>query len=350
MISQAEREGGDHLMIIEGLRGLASLMVVYAHYWVTAGIEAGVTSFAFTGVNLFFVLSGFVFAPYFFGRHLTILPFLIRRICRIYPLYVIGVLVYAAQRGYDDQTIGLVIRHLLFMHTAESFEIAFALNSAFWSLPPEVEFYLALALFSVCSRGKYFMPGIVMVALISRLFISLNEPQVSGVVNWALILNAHLPGLLIEFLIGVGIWRLTHSRAGIGLRRLIGLAGSFLLCLTAWRFEQLGEAVRQDDLLRGNLGLLAAVAYGAMLAWVSGLKPQRSWTLALCHWGGALSFGTYIFHNTTLYWALKLTGWGSGLPVVALATISCLALALTLHLWVEAPMRAVGRRWSARWT
>lgn len=349
MTLPTRQDHGDQSITIEGLRGLAALMVMYAHYWLTAGIQAGATSFAFTGVDLFFVLSGFVFAPYFFGRPLAIAPFLIRRVCRIYPLYVLGVLVYAAMRGYDEQTLGLVIRHLLFLHTLESREIAFALNSAFWSLPPEVEFYLALALLCRRQHGKAVLQGLVWVALLSRLLLSWHEPHTTGAVNGALILNAHLPGLLIEFLVGVGVWRVTRSQAGLGLRRLMALAGALLLCWTAWRFQVLGDAVTQDNLLRGNLGLLAAVAYGAMLVWVSGLKPQRSWLLALCHWGGALSFGTYIFHNATLQWALKFTAWGPGLPVVALATVSCLALALVLHLSLEAPMRALGRRWSARW-
>ena len=353
MNRRATADRNDTSITVEGLRGLAALMVVYAHYWQTAGIQAGATAFAFTGVDLFFVLSGFVFAPYFFGRPLALTPFLVRRICRIYPLYVLGVLAYAGWRGHDGQTLGLVLRHLLFAHTLESREIAFALNPAFWSLPPEVEFYLALPLLALLFgrvQSSARVMGLVVLALALRLALSWHEPRTPGAVNLALILNVHLPGLLIEFLIGVVVWHGVRSPAGPGLRRLVALLGTVLLGWTAWRFSVLGAAVAQDDVLRGNLGLLAAVAYGAMLVWVLGLQPQRAWLVTLCEWAGALSFGTYIFHNATLPWVRQLTGWGPGLPVVLLALLACLALAWALHLLVEAPMRAHGRRWSARWS
>src|SRR5690554_6518793 len=79
---------------IELLRGVAAMMVDYAHYHAMAGIDASLSVFTFTGVDLFFVISGFVFAPYFFGKSLEAKPFFIRRFFRIYPLYVVGVAVY----------------------------------------------------------------------------------------------------------------------------------------------------------------------------------------------------------------------------------------------------------------
>lgn len=50
---------------IELLRGIAALMVVFAHYWGLAGVKAGLFVYFITGVDLFFVISGYVFAPYF---------------------------------------------------------------------------------------------------------------------------------------------------------------------------------------------------------------------------------------------------------------------------------------------
>ena len=51
----------------EGLRGLAAFMVMWWHlrHWVTDA--RGPDALGYTGVDLFIVLSGFVFAPYVFG-------------------------------------------------------------------------------------------------------------------------------------------------------------------------------------------------------------------------------------------------------------------------------------------
>ena len=86
--------GASWLWPIEGLRGLAALMVMWWHYrhWVMP--ERDVDAFAYTGVDLFFVLSGFVFAPYVFGKPLALGPYMLRRVLRIFPLYVVALLLY----------------------------------------------------------------------------------------------------------------------------------------------------------------------------------------------------------------------------------------------------------------
>ena len=53
---------------IEALRGFAALMMVVTHYAHLITPQRRAWAFASTGVNLFFVLSGFVFAPYLFGK------------------------------------------------------------------------------------------------------------------------------------------------------------------------------------------------------------------------------------------------------------------------------------------
>ena len=91
---------------IELFRGIAALIVMLSHYWTLIGVEPGIFRFLFTGVDLFFVLSGFVFAPYLFGKKLLIIPHLIRRLFRIYPLYIIALIIYAGlrlQQGLDAE-------------------------------------------------------------------------------------------------------------------------------------------------------------------------------------------------------------------------------------------------------
>ena len=87
--------------VIEGWRGLAACMVVFAHYGVVPGASWAVSRFTFTGVDLFFVLSGFVFAPYFFGKQVAWRGFAIKRFFRIYPAYFLAANVWMLPGGWE---------------------------------------------------------------------------------------------------------------------------------------------------------------------------------------------------------------------------------------------------------
>lgn len=48
---------------VEYWRGVAAVLVVWTHWAAALGQHQGLAAFAFTGVDIFFVISGFVFAP-----------------------------------------------------------------------------------------------------------------------------------------------------------------------------------------------------------------------------------------------------------------------------------------------
>lgn len=321
------------------------------HYGSAAGLRSTLLGFSFTGVDLFFALSGFVFAPYLFGKRLQPAAFGLRRLFRIYPLYLAALAAYAGIRLLNGQPVQYLWQHLLLLHTWQTHEIAFHFNPAFWSLPPELEFYLALPLLVRWIQGARQVMVLAALALVLRLVLGALQPG-PGQVNTAFVLSAHLPGLLVEFLCGALAWHFARGSRG-PLWRLAVLAGGLL----AWvALAHLNTHVVQATsagarLLGHSLPLLAAMASAAVIAAIA--RPPRGLPAlvpiaVVATWFGRLSYGIYLFHNAAPPWVQWVAGRPLPASVLWPASIATtFAAALLLHLALEAPMRRLGRRLAA---
>ncbi len=342
---------------VEGLRGLAAFMVMWWHlrHWVTDA--RGPDAFGYTGVDLFFVLSGFVFAPYVFGKPLALWPYVLRRILRIYPLFLVSLLVYALLRelqGADPWRF--MWQHVLMLHTSVSREMAAYYNGAYWSLPVEVEFYALVPLLAwLVARGRWWFGVMLALAVASHLALSLWAVPGQAPM-WLVLANVHWPGLWAEFLLGCLAWQVGRLP---GARRwthwLLAIAAVLWLS-AAMVWVAVGDAgVVAHPLLRGNMGYWAAVAYALLMCVVaarSATSPTsvtgdtpvwRRWLVGLSILCGQLSYGVYLLHNagqeiSGLLWP-GMTGW----PRVLAAAGLTVAAAWLLHHVVEAPVRAWGR-------
>ena len=92
---------------MEGLRGLAALLVFGVHYAYFVGPYLGhaptfaaaverLSQVGNTGVDLFFVLSGYLIYGSLMARAQPVGPYLARRVTRIYPVFIVVFVVYAA--------------------------------------------------------------------------------------------------------------------------------------------------------------------------------------------------------------------------------------------------------------
>ncbi|MBK6321950.1 MAG: acyltransferase [Burkholderiales bacterium] len=334
---------------IELLRGIAALMVVFAHYWGLAGVKAGLFVYFITGVDLFFVISGYVFAPYFFGKTLHPQSFFIKRFFRIYPLYACSLLIYVFLKFSTSQEAKYLVTHLFLLYTTESREIAFYYNQAYWSLPVEIEFYLFLPALAYIARLKGGLFVMVALALVLHCVIAFFSPTDMRMANNFLAFSVHLPGLLIEFLLGVIAWQISRNELTARARFLMIFAGAALWVIAAWVFSFYfarggDNAVMENDVLRGNIGLFAALAFMPIVA-ALGRFGQRAppWLRIVSVWLGNLSFGIYLFHNAAPQ-ILNLCGVIAP-PVVfaALCIILTFLIAQVLYVWVENPSRNYGR-------
>lgn len=340
--------GGREDIAVEGARGLAALVVVAAHYAHFFAPNLWQLKFATTGVDLFFVLSGFVFGPYLFGKSLPLLPHLIRRFFRLYPLYLLALSGYILLHEPAAQAWDHALSHLFMLHTSQSVEIAFFYNPAFWSLPPEVEFYLLLPLLAIWGRkGKFLMVLGGAMAIHLALVSAISS---GGAITWHDIACVHLPGVLPEFLLGGVAWFLSRRDLSFRMRGVLLFTGLAWLCLVAWLFRIYvvdADPHGVPPWVKGNVGLGAAAGYMLLVAALSGmLSAVKGKTVSVLVMAGHLSYGVYLFHNLSPAILLKLIPDLGG-PLMAMSALMLtLIIALLGHYGLERPLRNFGRRLS----
>ncbi len=163
------REGG-YIPALDGVRGMAILLVIVWHYVQGQLSPAGgawqmwlkqALGFTWSGVDLFFVLSGFLIAGILLdnqGKAGYFRTFYIRRACRILPLYYVNVLIFMLLGSLSlyqhpglyplfqvtpvpEWSYALFVQNL-FMGASNSFGPGWL--SVTWSLAVEEQFYLLL--------------------------------------------------------------------------------------------------------------------------------------------------------------------------------------------------------------
>ena len=172
MIRTVDGSARGHIPALDGVRGLAVLMVMTFHFfqrddWRHIPIGRALTSISHigqTGVDLFFVLSGFLItgilldakgSPHYFRT------FYVRRVLRIFPLqyvalafffFVLPLIANVPWVPFGDQLWGWL--YAINLHTTFSSTEA-RLPGHFWSLAVEEHFYFIWpAVVLMCSRRR----------------------------------------------------------------------------------------------------------------------------------------------------------------------------------------------------
>ena len=281
---------------VQAMRGIAACMVVLFHAtenWsiATTGTDTHAWFAGASGVDLFFIISGFVMATSSLGGangpHAAWL-FLKRRFVRIYPLYwLITALLFA------KITLGLVHNHananpipplyalcsFLLIPCKDAHGDVFPLLGTGWTLTFEMFFY-------VCFAGALWLSRSVLIALTVVLgLLSLGALLRTPAWPAATIL---LSPLLLEFLAGLWLGKLAQ-RAHPQRRPLIAAAFGAVALLALWSLPMPAG----NPFTRLEWGLLALLALNATVQ----LEPRIGshiprWLLLL----GDASYSIYLTH------------------------------------------------------
>ncbi len=296
---------------VDGLRFLAILPVVLHHLQIFV-TERSPTPFLDTpwsrllqdvirqgryGVDLFFVLSGFILALPFAraargrGNPVNLKRYYLRRLTRIEPPYVVSLLLLfalsALVKGADTARALLpnLGASLLYVHTLLLGENS-RINSVAWSLEVEVQFYLVVPLlvhvFRLPVRTRRFL-----------LLLGAVAPAVANPLGWPgarpsllVFLQYFLVGfLLADLYLTAGGWRQT--------RRTFLADGWVLAAMLAWYgLHRLDWAV-SEVVLPGVLGVVVWAAFrGRALGWICCNLFIRT--------VGGMCYSIYLLHYPTI--------------------------------------------------
>jgi peptidoglycan/LPS O-acetylase OafA/YrhL len=146
---------------IDALRGIACLMVVYNHFGNYPEIGSIASCIGCIGVDLFFIISGFVIS-------LTIQNnsnwkyFLINRFSRLFPVYwtcaVLSVLTYFISYNYINEPAptNYLFKTLLVNLSMVQFYTSFPnIDGSYWTLIIELLFYAFILMFLIVNKKRF---------------------------------------------------------------------------------------------------------------------------------------------------------------------------------------------------
>jgi len=319
---------GGHLPALDGVRGLAILLVLLHHFvaqtTATNRFEAAVNwlcSYGSLGVDLFFVLSGFLITGILYDSRAEpqyFRSFYMRRVLRIFPLYygVLAVVFFVvpaipALRGseiaglQDHQAWAWLYGVNVYLAIRGGWVLSYIEH--FWSLAVEEHFYLVwpLVVWLLAAKRRVFLIVSLAIAAISfggRVVASLSG--VSPVVTTVLT-PFQLDALLLGGFFAVYLRRPggeAAARRAIAPMALVGGA-VLLLQFSLHHFTDFGLPMRS---LRGGAFhvLLAAVLLQALSAPVSSVSSRcfRSRPMIAL---GKYSYGLYVYHHFLSYYFTK---------------------------------------------
>ena len=272
------------LLPVQYLRALAALAVFQYHLSATfngqsRSRDVPLEEIGAAGVDLFFVISGFIMASVVWNRSITFSGFMTNRIIRIVPLYwaatfvVFGIAVLAPSLLGSTTADAVQLLHSLFFipNGMNSDSIAPILIVG-WTLNYEMFFYFVIAIFaSLLNDRKLIFTSIFICSLaVAGLIFQPANDYVQFYIN----------PIILEFPLGILVfhcWRLTKSSE---INYIFGVA--FLLCV-AWLSNYSSNS--EYGLRAIHWGIPAAVLLYASLRWATfksdGLKRVGDWSYSI---------------------------------------------------------------------
>jgi peptidoglycan/LPS O-acetylase OafA/YrhL len=314
----------DRLPSLDGLRGLAILLVMFGHFAVYDGMPVttvwadravkSLGSAGWVGVDLFFVLSGYLITGILYdsrqGRH-YFRSFYARRVLRIFPVYYGALLVFLVilpNLVPSSRALALLRAdsfwywtYLINVRIAFEGFPAFPALGHFWSLAVEEQFYLiwplVVLLFSRTQLARICGIGVAAAFALRVAFVLGGHGEAAYVLT-----PARMDALAI------GAWIALTARGPVGMTGLSKIArpaavlcGSLVVALWIWR----GAFAPWDVAVKTVGHTLLSVLFGATLVLAVTSRPEtrlaRAFGSSVLQFFGRYSYALYVVHVPVLF-------------------------------------------------
>lgn len=343
---------------LTGIRGFAAWWVVSFHIaYLLPSLPAAIYWFArigFLGVDLFFVLSGFIISYNYWGRFSPFSMkvyrrFLWARLARLYPVHLFTLMLSAilllalwisglgVLKNFSTWTAGTFLANLFLVHAWRPHSVE-SWNNASWSVSCEWFAYILFPLLVLCRLHKL------------RSFIAILLAALLSAIPAAFVQSLHIPSFFLlikvicEFTAGCLMFHVYDvNRSSPRIRRIVALCIGFTFIVATVLLHGLRYIAPDWLALIFPLVILTLAESTGTLARIVDSRAAVYW--------GKVSYSLYMTHNVTL-WILKARvpapqgGAGILLFSVYFASIAVIAI-LTYH-FVEEPCRAWMRTWNGR--
>jgi len=290
---------GGYFKLVDVMRGFAAFIIIFWHYQhfffapgATQPLAGSRPSQPFYdefrllyehgkyAVQLFWAISGFVFAHVYHGRRASTRSFVVNRVARLYPLHLLTLLVVAALQAIAQARFGhpMVYQHnslgqfLLHLGLASNWwpTVIYSFNAPIWSVSIEVLIYAVFWL---------------ALPFLFRLGLLLPAMMAIGSIIACFYLNGYILFMCAaSFFGGAALFAVYATRS----KALCLLFGVALVLIGMWAWSESLDMRRYAAVPAYSLALVLLTAL---------LEPtsKTSW-LDRLRWLGDASYGIYLWH------------------------------------------------------
>lgn len=337
------------LLEVDLLRLVAALMVVMTHFMASAGAKdrysrafgsifewghpmASITYFGQLGVDIFFMISGFVIA--LSAENRSVQSFLASRAARLLPAFwFCCLLTWVAIKldpGYRHVSLDQLAANLLFVARPLGYEFV---DGVYWSLVIEVRFYLLVAVLMWWHGMKAF-------PIFLSLWLALTVIDMLGVLPSA-IRFAAIPQFAPCFVVGGALYLVRQGRR-VGLAYSLLVGALVLACI---------KATQRIPPLFAFQGLAIAIVLliAAAVLWLIATNRTAVFGRPWMAVAGALTFPLYLLHEDLGYLFMRhfpatgLSWVDNRFTITMLAVMLFLILSYAVVQLVEKPLAPLVR-------
>lgn len=324
---------------LDALRGVAALVVLLFHYSMNNATLLPFFKYGVTGVDLFFLISGFVIFRSI-SQVKSGAEFLINRFCRLFPTYWVAVsftflIIFMNEHVVTDLKTPINWEH--YWYNMTMFQYYFNvpnLDGPYWTMIVEMVFYLTMFVLLISNSLRSTVPFFVLLVLFGLLLSDFYRGEGSIEFTADYFVNFPMAQYVALFLGGILFYRL-HQTNTHRIRLILLIIGCYLAQIVLFNAGDGPDghlSLTEYQLVLGCYFLLMFLFVFGKLRWL-----VNRYTLFL----GKISFALYLIHQyfSVSFLIPTLTKAGINVYVASylIALPACLLVAAAITFGIEKP-------------